>query len=123
MAAPLIIAFSNTLQELYDYVKEVSPHETNSINTLQTFTKALENTGYQIFFEWTWAILGDYQVEILECNESFFLGMEFDNDRDKNYFSRFSSVYKGLPETPRVKLWWYFQQLIKLGQRIEKVQQ
>jgi hypothetical protein len=119
--AALIISFSNTLKDLYTFVQDVSPDDKASIETLRNYTKALENTGYQIFFDWTWSVLKEYQVEILECNQSFFLSMEFDSDQDKNYFSRFSSVYKGLSEDNRVKLWWYFQQLIKIGQRVERV--
>ena len=116
--AALIIAFSNTLKDLYAFVQEVSPENASTIEQLKMYTKALEGTGYQIFFDWIWDILGKYQVEILQCNESFFLSMEFEEAQDKQYFTQFASVYKELSEDNRVKLWWYFQQLIKIGQRI-----
>ncbi|ARR75039.1 hypothetical protein SAGO17_00121 [Mimivirus AB-566-O17] len=116
----LIIAYSNTLKGLYKFVKEVCPEELHSINQMESVTNALENTSYSIFFDWCNDILAPYKCQIMNCDSDFFLGMNSDswNSSKKMYFSKFTQVYKTLSEENRVKLWWYFQQLIKISERV-----
>lgn len=118
----LIIAYINTLNNLYAFVKEICPEESSTIDNLSMYTQALVNSGYGIFFDWCHSIIEPYKEYIMDCNEEFFLGMCDDtwDSIKKDYFSKFSGVWKReLSEESRVKLWWYFQQLIKIGDRVK----
>lgn len=123
MVAPLIIAFKNTLEDLFEFIKKECPEETQTINTLQMYTRALEQTGLMIFFTWSYGLIEKFGDDIMNCNEHFFLNELYDTNwtvKDKEYFEKFTHVFKcDLSDEKRVKTWWHFQQLVKIGRKVK----